>query len=77
MSIFRKNKTNKKIASLENDFQDNFWCWEKDSNFRRLLPTDLQSVVFDRFTIPADTKNVFGATFRIRTEGLLFTKQLL
>ena len=24
-----------------------------------------------------DTKNVFGATFRIRTEGLLFTKQLL
>ena len=29
------------------------WCREQDSNLRRLMPTDLQSVVFDRFTIPA------------------------
>ena len=29
------------------------WCRERDSNPRRHKPTDLQSVVFDRFTIPA------------------------
>lgn len=29
------------------------WCRVKDSNLRRRMPTDLQSVVFDRFTNPA------------------------
>lgn len=29
------------------------WCWGRDSNPRRRMPTDLQSVVFDRFTTPA------------------------
>jgi hypothetical protein len=36
-------------------------------------PTDLQSAVFDRFTNPA----YFGATCRIRTDDLHFTKVLL
>ena len=30
-----------------------FWCRVQDSNLRRHKPTDLQSVVFDRFTNPA------------------------
>ena len=29
------------------------WCRERDSNPRRHMPADLQSAVFDRFTIPA------------------------
>lgn len=29
------------------------WCRERDSNPRRRKPDDLQSPVFDRFTIPA------------------------
>ncbi len=29
------------------------WCWGRDSNPRRRMPTDLQSAVFDRFTTPA------------------------
>ncbi len=37
-------------------------------------PTDLQSVVFDRFTIPA---NVLGATSEIRTPDPRFTKPML
>ncbi len=36
-------------------------------------PDDLQSPVFDRFTIPAAS----GADRGIRTHDLLFTKQLL
>ena len=30
------------------------WCRERDSNPRRHKPADLQSAVFDRFTIPAN-----------------------
>ena len=37
------------------------WCRGKDSNLRRRMPTDLQSVVFDRFTTSAK----FGAEDRI------------
>ncbi len=32
------------------------WCWGRDSNPRRRMPTDLQSVVFDRFTTPAQLR---------------------
>ena len=38
-------------------------------------PDDLQSPVFDRFTIPALLKN--GATCRIRTDDPRFTKPML
>jgi hypothetical protein len=38
---------------------------------------DLQSAVFNHFTIPACDELLIGATCRIRTDDLLFTKQLL
>ncbi len=40
-----------------------------------IKPTDLQSVAFDRFATSAQP--IYGATCRIRTDDLLFTKQLL
>ena len=52
------------------------WYWGQDSNLRRHKPTDLQSVVFDRFTTPAYYL-IYGAASRIRTEDLMLTKQLL
>jgi hypothetical protein len=39
-------------------------------------PDDLQSPVFDRFTIPACKCN-FGAACRIRTDDIQFTKLTL
>ncbi len=51
------------------------WCRVEDSNLRRHKPTDLQSVVFDRFTNPA--YKCTGAACRIRTDDLHFTKVLL
>ena len=38
------------------------------------MPTDLQSVVFDRSTTPALE---YGAASGIRTQDLLFTKEAL
>lgn len=48
-------------------------------------PDDLQSPVFDRFTIPARSSNasrltlqlVYGAAYRTRTDDPRFTKPLL
>ena len=51
------------------------WCRERDSNPRRRMPADLQSAVFDRFTIPADI--ACGADDRARTCDPQFTKLLL
>ncbi len=36
------------------------WYRGQDSNLRRRMPTDLQSVVFDRSTTPAYVEPLFG-----------------
>lgn len=53
------------------------WCRERDSNPRRRKPSDLQSDLVDRLSIPAELKFIIGATCRIRTDDPRFTKPML
>lgn len=57
------------------------WWREKDSNLRRITPTDLQSVAIGHSAtsphIPALTYKIDGADYRNRTYDRRFTKPML